>query len=71
MKEYRAGTKTQPLINDNQPKNVTYHWKVKMLVAQLCLTLCDPVEYSLPGFSVHGIDRLLCPWDRQASLSMG
>ena len=25
------------------------------LVAQLCLTLCDPVECSLPGSSLHGI----------------
>ena len=24
-------------------------------VAQLCLTLCDPVDCNLPGFSVHGI----------------
>ena len=23
--------------------------------AQVCLTLCDPVDYSLPGSSVHGI----------------
>ena len=23
--------------------------------AQLCLTLCDPTDCSLPGFSVHGI----------------
>ena len=23
--------------------------------AQLCLNLCDPVDYRLPGFSVHGI----------------
>ena len=22
---------------------------------QLCLTLCDPMDYSLPGFSAHGI----------------
>ena len=26
-----------------------------MLVAQLCLTLCDPVDCNLPGISVHGI----------------
>ena len=26
-----------------------------MLVAQSCLTLCDPMDCSLPGFSVHGI----------------
>ena len=24
-------------------------------VAQLCPTVCDPVDYSPPGFSVHGI----------------
>ena len=28
---------------------------VKLLAAQLCLTLCDPMDYGLPGFSVHGI----------------
>ena len=26
-----------------------------VLVAQSCLTLCDPMDYSLPGFSVHEI----------------
>ena len=25
------------------------------IVAQSCLTLCDPMDYSLPGSSVHGI----------------
>ena len=24
-------------------------------VAQSCPTLCDPVDWSLPGFSIHGI----------------
>ena len=28
---------------------------VKVKVAQLCLTLCHPMDYSLPGSSVHGI----------------
>ena len=27
----------------------------KSEVTQLCLTLCDPMDCSLPGFSVHGI----------------
>ena len=27
----------------------------KSEVAQSCLTLCDPMDSSLPGFSVHGI----------------
>ena len=26
-------------------------------VAQLCLTLCNPMDYSLPGSSVHGISQ--------------
>ena len=29
--------------------------KVKMLVTQLCLTLCDTMDCSPPGSSVHGI----------------
>ena len=29
--------------------------KKKGLVAQLCLTLCDPMDCSPPGSSVHGI----------------
>ena len=28
---------------------------VKVLVAHSCLILCDPVDFSLPGSSVHGI----------------
>ena len=28
---------------------------VKLLVAQSCLTLCDPMDCSPPGSSVHGI----------------
>ena len=30
-------------------------WKVKVKVAQLCLTLSDPMDYSLLGSSVYGI----------------
>ena len=29
-------------------------WKVSVLVAQSCPTLCHPMDCSLPGFSVHG-----------------
>ena len=29
--------------------------KVKVLVTQSCLTLCDPMDYSPPGSCVHGI----------------
>ena len=29
--------------------------KVQVLAGQSCLTLCDPMDCSPPGFSVHGI----------------
>ena len=29
--------------------------KVKVLVTQSCLTLCNPMNYNPPGSSVHGI----------------
>jgi len=29
--------------------------EMKVLVAQSCPTLCDPMDCSLPGSSVHGI----------------
>ena len=31
------------------------HEKVKVLVSQSCLTLCDPMDYNSPGSSLHGI----------------
>ena len=31
--------------------------KVKVLVTQSCPTLCDPMDYSPPGSSVHGISQ--------------
>ena len=30
-------------------------------VAQSCLTLCDPVDWGLPGSSVHGILQARIP----------
>ena len=31
------------------------YWKWSRSVAQSCLTLCNPMDYSLPGSSIHGI----------------
>ena len=31
--------------------------KKEMLVAQSCPTLCDPMDCSPPGSSVHGVSR--------------
>ena len=35
--------------------------KVKVLVTQLCPTLCNPMDCSPPGFSVHGILQARIP----------
>ena len=32
--------------------------KVKVLVTRSCLTFCDPMDYSPPGSSVHGISQV-------------
>ena len=34
---------------------LSYLESVKVLAAQLCPTLCDPMDGNLPGPSVHGI----------------
>ena len=36
-------------------KMKTIFMRVKLLLAQLCPTLCNPTDCSPPGFSVHGI----------------
>ena len=47
---------------------------VKVLAIQLCLTLCDPMDCSPPGSSVHGIlqariqEWVAIPFSRGSSL---
>ena len=55
------------------------HWPVKqgdVLVTHSCSTLCDPMDCSLPGFSVHGIlqatllEWIAMPFSRGSSQPM-
>ena len=51
---------TKGLINRSKDEEDRVHiyWnivKVKVLVTQSCPTLCDPMDYSPQGSSVHGI----------------
>ena len=40
------------------------YMKVKVSVTQACPTLCDPMDCSLPGFSIHGIFQArVLEWD--------
>ena len=47
--------------------------KVKVLVTQLCPTLCDPMDYNLPDSSVHGsfqariLEWIAIPFSRGSS----
>ena len=47
------------LSHQGRPNQCIY---VYVLVAQSCPTLCNPVNYSLPGPSVHGILQARSPW---------
>ena len=40
---------------------LVYILRVNMLVAQSCPTLCDPMDYSPSGSSVHGILQARIP----------
>ena len=42
-------------VEMNALVSAIYELYVLCLVIQLCLTLCDPMNCSLPGSSVHGI----------------
>ena len=59
-----VGQDTSDLAANKRDKNNLYpkrREQIKWLteseseVAQSCLTLCDPMNYSLPGSSIHGI----------------
>ena len=43
------------LVSDVEQSDSVVHTDMKVLVAQECLTLRDPVDYSPPGSSVLGI----------------
>ena len=42
-------------VNAPRPLSQSPHHRVKREVAQSCLTLCDPMDCSLSGSSIHGI----------------
>ena len=52
---------------------ITIFQAVKVLVSQSCLTLCDPMDHSLSGSSVHGIlqarilECVAIPFSRESS----
>ena len=51
-----AGVREE-LTTEEEPKSLGQKsiLDVKVKVAQLCLTVCDPMDCSLPGCSAHGI----------------
>ena len=55
---YLKWWKGRTTIKNTLPSNTLVQmWKVEVLITQLCLTLCDPMDYSLPGTSVRRISQ--------------
>ena len=57
-------TKMWPMLHTKGHKRQRSNWekvKSESEVAQSCLTLCDPMYHSLPGFSIHGIFQATVP----------
>ena len=51
------------LLNLHVPQFL-YLWKSLVYVCSILLTLCDPIDWSLPGSSVHGIFQTgILEWD--------
>ena len=61
-----------PLVDAEEIANYVHSGglscSVTVLVAQSRLTLCDPVDWSLPGSSVHGIlQARILEWSREVA----
>ena len=44
-------------IGKNSGPHIAYCWLVGWLITKLCLAICDLVDCSTPGSSVHGISQ--------------
>ena len=53
LKRQRVGRRQMASIAEHL--FLSFQFKVQALVSQSCLTLCDPMDCSPPGSSVHGI----------------
>ena len=46
-------------------------WKTNMKVIQLCLTLCDPMDYTVPGIlQARILEQVAFPFSRGSSQPM-
>ena len=54
MMELNMKYKTITLLGNKKLKRKTFRYSVQFCsVAQLCLTLCNPIDCSMPGLPVH------------------
>ena len=66
-------TNALEILNHFGTRDVHFHFALYVLVPQLCLTLSDPMDCSLPGLSVHGISQarilewVVIPFSRRSS----
>ena len=62
---------TSKTVTEKRPLSSYIESESESEVAQSCPTLCDPVDCSLPGFSVHGIFQARVPEWVAISFSRG
>ena len=62
LKAYSSCIKIFTLAGFFVSSTTRVHVAERESVAQLCLTLCDPMDCSLPGSSVHGIVQAVLEW---------
>ena len=62
LKAYSSCIKIFTLTGFFVSSTTSLHMAERESVAQLCPTLCDPMDCSLPGSSVHGIVQAILEW---------
>ena len=67
IEHVRGGLKFKPVT---ESKNWCFFYDCCCLFAQSCLSLCDPMDRSLLGSSVHGVPRQEC-WSELSFASPG
>jgi len=71
------GTRMQPWAKQIPALMDTYAQQRRVLLTQLCPTLCDPMDCNPPGSSVHGIlsarilEWVAIPFSGESSLPRG
>ena len=61
-------TKLEPILQSEVSQKVKYKYCMKVKVTQSCLTLCNPMDYTVPGiFQARILERVVFPFSGGSS----